>query len=82
MRWFNISKSTRGKSDGGLAAGGHCDLASMCSDALRAHLLCGLTREAREGAVGMAFTFVFERAKQIGSSSCKTQALCLREIAS
>lgn len=37
------------KSDGGFAAGGHCDLASMCSDALRAHLLCGLTWETWRG---------------------------------
>lgn len=37
------------KSDGGFAAGGQCDLASMCSDALRAHLLCGLTWKGRGG---------------------------------
>lgn len=40
----------------GFAAGGHCDLASMCSDSLRAHLLCGLTWETlgvgRRGAGG------------------------------
>lgn len=29
----------KGESDRSCAAGGHCDLASMCSDALRAHLL-------------------------------------------
>lgn len=39
----------KGKSDGGFAAGGHCDLASMCSDALRAHLSCGLTWETWGG---------------------------------
>lgn len=37
----------QGKRDGGLAVGGHCDLATMCSDALRAHLLCAATWETQ-----------------------------------
>lgn len=40
------------KSDGGFSAGGHCDLASMCYDALRAHLSCGLTWETWGGEGG------------------------------
>lgn len=66
----------KGKSDGGFAVGGHCDLASMCSDASRAHLLCGPTWEScGGGVVDLAFTFVFERAKQISSSTAKCRYL-------
>lgn len=39
----------KGKSDGGFAAGGHCDLASICSDASRAHLLRGVTWDTWRG---------------------------------
>lgn len=37
----------QGKRDGGLAVGGHWDLATMRSDALRAHLLCAATWETQ-----------------------------------
>lgn len=57
-------RNYKGKCDGGLTAGGHCDLASMCSNALRAHWLSPHGKPG-EKVVDLAFMVFFERAKQI-----------------
>lgn len=72
----------KGKSDGGLAAGGHCDLASMCSDALRAHLLRGLTWESRGGGGRPGIYLCLWESEANLQPGREAQALGLRDTAS
>lgn len=81
----NKSHKYKGRGERRRVAGGHCDLTRMCPRAFRATFAVGQQRRAVGGSVGvalnLAFTFVSQRAKRIGSLSTKTQMHCLRDKA-